>query len=121
MLSDEEFITLEADDEEILTDSDEEALAECYMPPNEAGSAAAVAIDAAWANICDENNFLVKGPIYFSFPDDYQLVLPAEGDKKTDCPPGHIAIHAHMLDFGLRFRLDPFILKIFKVWNIYVV
>lgn len=31
---------------------------------------------------------------------------------------GHVAIYAHMLDFGLRFPLDPFIVKIFRAWTI---
>lgn len=117
-MSDEESITLEAEDEEIPSDSDEAALAEWYIPPNEAGSAAAMAIDAAWENICRENNFLVKGPIYFAFPDDCWLELPAEGDNIIDRPSGYVAIYAHMLDFGLRFPLDPFIVNIFKAWNI---
>lgn len=90
------------------------------MPPNEAGSAAFIVFDMGWVGICVENRFLTKGAIYFAFPDDYRLVMPAEGDKIIDCPPGHVAIYAHMLDFGLRFPLDPFIIKIFRAWNIYL-
>lgn len=54
LLSDEESDTLEVEeDEDILSHSDKEALAEWYMPPNEVGSDAAVAIDDAWASICN--------------------------------------------------------------------
>lgn len=65
-----------------------------------------------------ENIFRIKGPKYFSFPDEYELVLLAVGSRVTDCPLGHVAIYAHMLDFGLRLPLHPFILKIFQAWNI---
>lgn len=65
--------------------------------------------------------FLTKGPIYFAFPYEYKLVLPAEEDRITDWPPRHVAIYAHMLEFGLRFPLDPFIVKIFQPWNICLV
>ena len=91
-------ITLEGDEDEdppeiIPDDSDEEALAELYMPPNEVGSAASVAVDMGWIGIYLENQFCNKGPIYFAFPDGYKLVLPAEGGRITDCPPGHVAIY----------------------------
>lgn len=65
-----------------------------------------------------ENIFRIKGPKYFSFPDEYELVLPAVGSRVIDCPLGRVAIYAHMLDFGLRLPLHPFILKIFQAWNI---
>ena len=88
------------------------------MPPSEAGSAATVQIDGDWAAICLDNKFLTKGPQYFAFPDDYKLVLPASGSRVTDCLAGHVAIYAHMHDFGLRFPLDPFFVKVFQAWNI---
>ena len=109
LLSDEEPVTLEEEeDEDIPTDYDKEALAEWYMPPKEAGSGAAVEIDDARASICNENKFLVKGLIDFAYPDDYQLVLPAEGDKITNCPPVHVAIYAHSATFPPSFSLGPF-------------
>lgn len=88
------------------------------MPPNEAGSAPSVQVDSEWLEICVENRYCVKGPEYFAFLDGHDLVLPAVGSRVTDCPAGHVAIYAHMLDFGLRFPLDPFIVKIFQAWNI---
>lgn len=33
-------------------------------------------------------------------------------------PTWHVVNYAHMLDFGLCFLLDPFIVKIFQAWNI---
>lgn len=45
-------------------------------------------------------------------------MLPASGNRVTDCPAGHIAFYAHMLDFGLHFPLDPFFAKVFQAWNI---
>lgn len=124
--TDEESTTLEAEsdsDQEdppeiIPEDSDEDALAELYMPPSDEGCAGSVQLDIGWAKTCRQSKFLIKGPQYFAFPDDYTLVLPAEGSRVTDCPSGHVAIYAHMLDFGLRFPLDPFFVKVFKAWNI---
>lgn len=57
-----ELTTLEANEdgespEIIPVDSDEEALAELYMPPNEAGSATSVAVDMSWVGIYLENRF----------------------------------------------------------------
>lgn len=88
----------------IPEESDKEGLAELYMPPREPDSATVVQVDGGWADICRGNKFLIKGPEYFAFPDEYKLVLSAEGSCVTDCPAGHAAIYAHMLDFGLRFH-----------------
>ena len=123
LLSDEDSVTLETDEDEdppeiILDNSYEEPLAEWYMPPNKAGSAASVAVIMGWVGTCLENHFLTEGPIYSSFPNEYGLALAAEGDRITNCPLGHVAIYAHMLDFGLPFPLDPFIVEIFRAWNI---
>lgn len=45
-------------------------------------------------------------------------MLPAVGSRVTDCLAGYVAIYAHMVDFGLRFFLDRFIVKIFWAWDI---
>lgn len=68
LLSDKESVTLEAEEDEYLSEiisieSDEEALAKWYMPPNEAGSAASVKVDDVRATVYRENRFLVKGSI----------------------------------------------------------
>lgn len=60
LLSDGESVALEVDEDEDplefnLVVFDEEALVECYMPPNEAGCAASVAINMGWVCTCLEN------------------------------------------------------------------
>lgn len=45
-------------------------------------------------------------------------MLPAKKSRVTDYPVGHVPVYAHILDFGLRFPIDPFIAKIIKPWNI---
>ena len=125
LMSDGESTTLEAGEDEdppdiILEEDGEDVLADLYMPPNEVGSAASVQSNSDWIEICMENRFLTKGSIYFAFPDGYELVLPAAGSRITNCPSTHIAIYVHMLDFGFRFPLDPFIVKVFQAWSICV-
>lgn len=60
LLSDGESVALEVDEDEDplefnLVVFDEEALVECYMPHNEAGCAASVAINMGWVCTCLEN------------------------------------------------------------------
>lgn len=45
-------------------------------------------------------------------------MLPASESRVTECLAGHVAIYAHLLDFGLRFPLDPFFVEVFQAWNI---
>lgn len=117
LIFDGESTTLEADEDEdlpeITSEEDDDALADLYMPPNEDGSMAYIQVDADWMEICRENKFLINGPVYFAFLEEYELVLPAVRSRITGCPPGHVAIYAYMLDFGLRFPLDSFIVKVF--------
>lgn len=113
-MSDGESTTLKPEEDEeppevILEEDDEVSLADLYMPPNEAGSAASVQVDLDWMEICKENRLCMKGLKYYAFPDGYELVLSVVGSRVTDCPAGHVAIYAHTLDIGLYFPLDPFI------------
>ena len=71
LMSDGESTTLEADEDEdpheiIPEEDDEDALADLYMPPNEADSAASVEVDADWMKICRENRCCIKGPIHLT-------------------------------------------------------
>lgn len=122
MMSEDESATLEADEDEespeIIWEDDNETLWDLYMPSYEKGSPTDVVIDAGWRRTCLKHNFCHRALEAFAFLDDYALVLLVEGSRVPDCPVGHIAIYAHLLDFGLRFPLDPFIVKIFKAWNI---
>lgn len=122
-MSDGESTTIEAEEDEyplkiIPEEDDEDALADLYMLPNEAASAASIQVNDGWVKVCQENRFCIKGPVYFAFPTNYELVLTATSSRVTDFPAGHVAIYTHMLDFGLCFSLDLFIVKIFEAWNI---
>ena len=35
-----------------------------------------------------------------------------------ECPPGHVAVYNHYFEFGLRFPLDSFLLKILNAFNV---
>lgn len=125
MSTNRESTTIEVDEhgdtqEVIPEEDDEEALAASYIPPNEAGCAASIEVDADWLEICRDNRFCIKGSVYFAFLEAYELVLPVVGHRVTDCPIGHVTIYAHMSDFGLCFPLDPFIVNILQAWNIYL-
>lgn len=72
-MSDGESTTLEADEDEdhpkiIPEEDDEDALADLFMPPNEAGSAASLQVDADWIEIYRETRFCIKGPGILCLP-----------------------------------------------------
>ena len=54
----------------------------------------------------------------YALPSDYKLVFAAEGSRVIDCPAGHIAVYAHHFEFGLRFPLDPVLVKILKAFSV---
>lgn len=122
MMSDVESTYLETNDDEdlpkVIPEDDDETLDDLYMPPYEADSPSFVQIDLIWRKTALGNMFCSTGAKAFAFPDGYELLMPSEGCRVTDCHPGHVAVYRHMLDFGLGFPLDPFIVKIFKVCNI---
>lgn len=55
---------------------------------------------------------------YLRLPSGYQLVVPKEKSVILDCPPGHIGVYAHHFDFGIRFPLHPYLMKILRAWNV---
>lgn len=63
--------------------------------------------------MCIKRNFYKRETEAFASPDGYELILPAERGRVIGSLIGHVAIYAHMLDFGLRFPLNPFMVTIF--------
>lgn len=125
LISDRESTTIKANEDEdpfevIPEDDDDNSLAAMYVPPNEASSVTSVQVDLDWLQIYAENRFCIKGPKFFAFPEGYELLFPADESRVKHCPTGNVAIYAHMLDFDLRLPLDPFIVKIFQAWNIWL-
>lgn len=88
-----------------------------YMPPCAVGSRAFVQIDPSWRRTLS-NKLYSRGAEAFAFLDGYELVMPSERSQVTNCSIGHVAVYMHMIDFGLRFPLDPFIVQVVKAQNI---
>lgn len=98
MMSDEKLTTFEAGDDEypleVILEDDDETLDDLYMPPCEAGSLAYVQIDPSWRRMCLSNKFCSRGAEAFAFQEGYELVMPSEGSRVTECLIGHVAVYA---------------------------
>ncbi|XP_056682631.1 uncharacterized protein [Spinacia oleracea] len=106
-------------DLDVEPDSDTEEMRFRVESPLPAGSAVGKAkIIKSFRDRAIKDNHPRWAKEYLKLPKGYRLVIPAEGSVILDCPPGHIGVYAHHLDFGLRFPLHRFIEKVFRAWNV---
>ncbi|XP_056692256.1 uncharacterized protein [Spinacia oleracea] len=106
-------------DLDVEPDSDTEEMSYRVESPPPAGSAVYKAkIIKSFRDRAIKDDHPRWAKEYLKLPKGYRLVIPAEGSVILDCPPDHIGVYAHHLDFGLRFPLHPFIEKVFRAWNV---
>ncbi|XP_056686498.1 uncharacterized protein [Spinacia oleracea] len=102
-------------DLDVEPDSDTEEMSYRVESPPPAGSAVYKAkIIKSFRDRAIKDDHPRWAKEYLKLPKGYRLVIPAEGSVILDCPPDHIGVYAHHLDFGLRFPLHPFIEKVFR-------
>nr|XP_021851966.1 uncharacterized protein LOC110791524 [Spinacia oleracea] len=106
-------------DLDVEPDSDTEEMSYRVESPPPAGSAVYKAkIIKSFRDRAIKDDHPRWAKEYLKLPKGYRLVIAAEGSVILDCPPDHIGVYAHHLDFGLRFPLHPFIEKVFRAWNV---
>lgn len=74
--------------------------------------------DVGWLKVARKNDYPRVGRELYALPPEYELVVPADDAHITAPPPGHIGLYSYHLDFGLRFPLDPTLVKFLKAFNV---
>uniref|UniRef100_A0A803M7B3 Transposase (putative) gypsy type domain-containing protein n=1 Tax=Chenopodium quinoa TaxID=63459 RepID=A0A803M7B3_CHEQI len=85
------------------------------------GKVAGAKINEKFRQTALEKDYCQRAKRFYKLPDGYDLCVPPSGSSVLDCPDGHVAIYLKHFDFGLRFPLHPFVVKILKAWNVCLV
>ncbi|XP_056699732.1 uncharacterized protein [Spinacia oleracea] len=75
-------------------------------------------LNAKWTDDARKENHAVVGKDFYGLPDGYRLIVPDDDARITHPPEGCIGVYAYSLDFGLRFPLDPTLVKILRAFNV---
>lgn len=74
-------------------------------------------LNGEWLGRATRLDYAGVGNDFYAMPEGYCLVLPDVSARITHPPLGHIGMYAHNHDYGLRFPLDPSLVKILKAFN----
>uniref|UniRef100_A0A803MY36 Uncharacterized protein n=1 Tax=Chenopodium quinoa TaxID=63459 RepID=A0A803MY36_CHEQI len=85
------------------------------------GKVAGAKINEKFRQTALEKYYCQRAKRFYKLPDGFDLCVPPSGSSVLDCPDGHFAIYLKHFDFGLRFPLHPFVVKILKAWNVCLV
>lgn len=75
-------------------------------------------LNTKWTDDARKENHAVVGKEFYGLPDGYRLIVPDDDARITHPPEGCIGVYAYSLDFGLRFPLDPTLVKILRAFNV---
>lgn len=89
-----------------------------FLDPNYSQGVRDTKIDDRWREEAIKWDYLGAAHELLQLPERYELSLQAAECRVTQCLEGNVAIYSHYIDFGLRFPLDPTLVKILQGWNI---
>uniref|UniRef100_A0A803LHW2 Uncharacterized protein n=1 Tax=Chenopodium quinoa TaxID=63459 RepID=A0A803LHW2_CHEQI len=85
------------------------------------GKIAKAKINETFRKTTLEKDYCRRAKAFYNLPDEYELIIPPSGSSVLDFPASYVAVYTKHFDFGLRFPLHPFVAKILKAWNVFLV
>lgn len=74
-----------------------------WLPEDATNGPLTVEIDGLWRQDALDLSYPRTARDLYNMPSRYRLVVPSEGSVITECPPGHVAVYTHHLEFGFVF------------------
>lgn len=75
-------------------------------------------LNIKWTYDARKEDHAAVGKDLYALLEGYELIVPDDDARITHPPEGCIGVYAYSLDFGLRFPLDPTLVKILRAFNI---